>query len=96
MAEQKMSKQRPPPSDPARSSRSPAAAKPREPSNALQAAVDRLEARVLELKRERDELADKLAAATAEIATLDSSRVEAINRIDWVLDSLQTVLQEKS
>jgi predicted RNase H-like nuclease (RuvC/YqgF family) len=94
MAEQNMSKQRTPRSEAPRASTP--AAKPRNVPNALQVAVDRLEARVLELKRERDDLAAKLATATTEIASLDASRVEAINRIDWVLDSLQTVLQEKS
>jgi predicted RNase H-like nuclease (RuvC/YqgF family) len=94
MAEQNMSKQRTPRSEAPRASTS--TAKPRDVPNALQSAVDRLEARVLELKRERDELAAKLEAAANEIATLDKSRIEAINRIDWVLDSLQTVLQEKS
>ena len=65
-------------------------------SNALQAAVDRLEARVHELKRERDAFETELAIAKAKIAALEAARTDAINRIDWVLDSLHTVLQDKS
>jgi predicted RNase H-like nuclease (RuvC/YqgF family) len=63
---------------------------------ALEAAVERLEASVAELKRDRDELAAALAAARAEIAILDAARKAAIDRIDWVIDSLHTVLQDKS
>jgi predicted RNase H-like nuclease (RuvC/YqgF family) len=65
-------------------------------ADALQVAVDRLESRVVELKRERDSLADELAAARAEIATLHAARVDAVNRIDWVIDQLQSVLEDKA
>ena len=62
----------------------------------LEAAVQRLEASVAELKRERDELAARLLSAQAEITTLNSARKAAIDRIDWVIDSLHTALQDKS
>lgn len=65
-------------------------------SNALELAVQRLEASVAELKRERDDLATRLANAQAEITALDSARKAAIDRIDWVIDSLHTALQDKS
>lgn len=93
-----MTKSRQPPRiEPARARARPATASaPREAPNALQTAVDRLEARVLELKRERDTFEAELAAAKAKIATLEAARIDAINRIDWVLDSLHTVLQVKS
>ena len=94
MAERDTSKSRQPRSEPARS-RTPAAPAGRG-KDPLQAAVERLEARVLELKNERDGLAAELAAARAEIANLDAARIDAINRIDWVLDSLHTVLEDKS
>jgi outer membrane murein-binding lipoprotein Lpp len=63
---------------------------------ALSVAVERLEAKVLDLKGERDALATELAAAKAEIAALDAARKDAINRIDWVIDSLHTALKDKS
>ena len=72
----------------------PAAAKA--PSSPLQAAVDRLEANVSGLKRERDTLAADLAAANARIAALEAARTDAVNRIDWVLDSLQSVMLDKT
>jgi len=46
-----------------------------------------------ELERERLELRAKLAAAEARIAALESQRVDALNRIDWVIDSIQNVLE---
>ena len=93
-----MSKTRPPRPEAPRTRATPSASSrgvPKAEPNALQAAVDRLEARVVELKRERDAMAADLASAKAEIAALDASRIDAINRIDWVLDSLHTVLQDK-
>lgn len=94
MAERNMSKPRPSKNDTARNRAR--AAPEREGAGTLQAAVDRLESRVLELKRERDAFEAELAAARAEIAALEAARTEAINRIDWVLDSLHTVLQDES
>ncbi len=46
-----------------------------------------------ELERERLELRAKLAAAEARIAALESQRVDVLNRIDWVIDSVQNVLE---
>ena len=64
--------------------------------NPLQAALERLEANVSGLKRERDLLSADLAAAKAHIAALESARADAANRIDWVLNSLQSVMLDKS
>jgi septal ring factor EnvC (AmiA/AmiB activator) len=99
-----MSKSRPPRGQPARavkrataSAAAPASATAKRAApNPLQAAVERLETRVLDLKRERDALAAELAEANARIAALDAARDDAVNRIDWVVDSLQTVLDDKS
>lgn len=106
MAESQMSKQRPTKAAPPRSvSRPPAAAAPAltaaktvrlDAPKALELSIERLEASVADLKRQRDALAAELAAAKAEIATLDAARKTAIDRIDWVIDSLNTVLQDKS
>jgi hypothetical protein len=65
-------------------------------TNALPAALQRLEARVVELKRERDAFEAALTMARAEIVELETARTEAINRIDWVLESLQSLLQTKA
>ena len=48
-----------------------------------------------QLRTERDSLKAKLAAAEARIAELQSQHEEAINRIDWVIDSLQSALAER-
>lgn len=68
----------------------------RDAPKGLEASIERLETSVADLKRERDSLAAELAAAKAEIATLDAARRTAIDRIDWVIDSLNTVLQDNS
>lgn len=104
MAERSMSKRPPRSPPPQKAPLSPVASKRprREPPKALDRAIERLEASASELKRERDALAaelaatrDQLAAAMTEIAALDAARRAAIDRIDWVIDSLQTALQEK-
>lgn len=77
--------------------RAPAPPAPRpDPSKALEQAIERLEASVAGLKRERDELTARLANAQTEIVSLDKARKAAIDRIDWVIDSLHTALQNKS
>ena len=48
-----------------------------------------------QLRVERDLLKTKLAAAEARIDELQSQHEEAINRIDWVIDSLQSALAER-
>jgi len=70
------------------------AASPRtEAANAAPAASDRYAQRVKALERERDRLKTQLAEAEARIARLEESRAEAVNRIDWVIDSLHNVLE---
>ena len=98
MAEQNMTK----PRQPRRGLPQPAPRLPapkvisRSAPKALEGAVERLEASAQDLKRERDQLAAELASARAEIARLEAARQEAVNRIDWVIDSLNSALQEKS
>jgi|GEM_PF-3399572 len=43
---------------------------------------------------ERDALQAELAVAKARIAELEKLNEEAVNRIDWVIDSLQSVLSD--
>ena len=45
------------------------------------------------LERERDQLRAKLVAAEAAISKLQQARDEAVNRIDWAIDSLHNVLE---
>ena len=47
---------------------------------------------IAELQRERDALQTKLKAAQARILELEKLNADSINRIDWVIDSLQTAL----
>lgn len=60
-----------------------------EPTAASESGFDAL----AQLERERNELRTQLAAAEARIAVLESQRVEALNRIDWVIDSIHNVLE---
>ncbi len=66
------------------------------PTEALDKAMARLEGEVATLRQERDALASDLAAARERIAALESTHEQAINRIDWVIDSLHNVMNEKS
>ena len=49
--------------------------------------------RVEALERERDQLRAKLVAAEAAISKLQQARDEAVNRIDWAIDSLHNLLE---
>jgi len=46
------------------------------------------------LERERDRLKAQLQEAQERLARLEESRTEAVNRIDWVIDSLHNVLEK--
>lgn len=50
-------------------------------------------ARFEALQRERDQLKAQLADAQALITKLEQARDEAVNRIDWAIDSLHNVLE---
>ena len=60
----------------------------------LSDAVQRLEARAKALERERDGLKAELDAARVKIRLLEEKRSEAVNRIDWVIDSLHNVINK--
>ena len=47
---------------------------------------------IAELQRECDSLQTKLKAAQARILELEKLNEDSVNRIDWVIDSLQTAL----
>jgi hypothetical protein len=48
------------------------------------------------VERERDQLKASLAEALAKIAQLEKARDEALNRIDWAIDSLHNVLESEA
>ena len=49
--------------------------------------------RLESLERERDRLKGELADALARITRLEEARDQAVNRIDWAIDSLHNVLE---
>lgn len=48
------------------------------------------------LERERDDLKAQLADAVARISKLEEARDEAVNRIDWAIDSLHNLLESNA
>lgn len=62
----------------------------------LASAVERLESRLSTLQSERDTLKADLKAALARIGELEAAQTDAANRIDWVIDSLHNVLEDKA
>lgn len=49
-----------------------------------------------DLERKCERLEAELAAAHERIAELEQLNTDAINRIDWVIDSLQTLLESQT
>ncbi len=49
-----------------------------------------------ELRQQRDQLARELQAARAEIARLRAAQDDVINRIDWIIDSLNSLPESDS
>ncbi len=62
----------------------------------LSDAVKRLESRIKSLQVERDALNGELKAAQERIAEMEAAHKDAVNRIDWVIDSLHNIVEEKS
>jgi len=56
--------------------------------------IERLEAAVSELTAERDRLQRTLTDAEARIAALEAQNRAAVDRINWVIDSLQSALDD--
>lgn len=52
--------------------------------------------RIAELEAERDRLKAELAAALERIARLEEARAQVVNRIDWVIDSLHTLIEDEA
>ena len=55
-----------------------------------------LESRLKAIEFERDTMKTALATAEARIKDLESRQTEIANRIAWTLDSLHSLLEEKS
>lgn len=60
----------------------------------LASAVERLEGKVKALQDERDALKEQLKTARTRISELEVAQTDAVNRIDWVIDSLHNLLEE--
>jgi predicted nucleic acid-binding Zn-ribbon protein len=77
----------------ARKTKRPAARRRTETAgNGATQATGRETQRIKTLERERDKLKNQLKEAEDRIKRLEESRTEAVNRIDWVIDSLHNVL----
>ena len=50
--------------------------------------------RIKTLERENTRLTTQLEEARERIARLEQSRTEAVNRIDWAIDSLHNILEK--
>lgn len=61
---------------------------------AAASAVATPEQRIAALEAERDRLAAELKAAQTRIRNLEQSREQVLNRIDWVIDSLQSLVED--
>lgn len=83
------------PREKAKTPKKPAARKASGKSD-LSAAVERLEGKLKVLQGERDGLQEELKTARARIAELEALQKDAVNRIDWVIDSLHNLVEEKS
>jgi len=62
----------------------------------LAASVERLEGKLKALQDERDKLKSDLKVALTRIGELEATQTDAVNRIDWVIDSLHNVLEDKA
>lgn len=58
---------------------------------AARPAAGRQADRIAELEAERNRLSEELDAAKAKIRVLEQARDQAVNHIDWVIDSLHSL-----
>lgn len=85
MAQPKAKKSKRPAKRQSRAAKAPSKAS----SKASSGAKPKFEARIRSLEKERDRLKAQLEVAGARITGLEQGRDEVVNRIDWVIDSLQ-------
>lgn len=79
-----------------RKGKRPAPRRAGERSGAAFDSADRQGQRIKLLERECERLKVELSEANERIAAIEQRRAEAVNRIDWVLDSLHNVLENGS
>jgi len=82
------------PREPQKAKRS-APKKKAEPAQ-LAASVERLEGKLKALQDERDKLKSDLKVALTRIGELEATQTDAVNRIDWVIDSLHNIVEDKA
>jgi chromosome segregation ATPase len=57
-------------------------------------AMANLEDRLLNVERERDRLLHELDSMRMRVAALEESRRQASSRIDWIIDSLHSLIDK--
>jgi hypothetical protein len=62
--------------------------------DAMAERLDTLERDIARLRRQNADMVRDLEAANQRVRELESARDFALDRIDWALDSLHTVLEE--
>ncbi|MDX2257552.1 MAG: hypothetical protein NW205_01415 [Hyphomicrobiaceae bacterium] len=65
------------------------------PPGVIEEAIVRLEMEVRSLAAERDRLTAELMAARQQVSALEAANAAAVTRIDWVIDSLQSLLEDR-
>lgn len=71
-------------------------ARTKETAQGYSEALQRLESRARALERERDAIKAELETARARIAALEESRGQVANRIDWIIDSLNGLMDKNA
>ena len=96
MAPRAPQKAKSPTAKPPAKRRAPAKVEKKASAAELTRALERLETKVMGLQQERDALASELETVRAKMRQLEEAQTDAVNRIDWVIDSLHNILEEKS
>ncbi len=77
-----------------RQKRTTAKKKPEANAAALGKVVEQLDSKMRALRRERDNLRKELEKSKSTIKELEAANTQAVNRIDWVIDSLHNLLED--
>lgn len=71
----------------------PAARRGAEPAGGAATPAADLDARLAAITAERDAALAELAEARRHIAALEAARAQVVDRIDWIVDSLKSVIE---
>ncbi len=96
MAQRKSKKAKRPEKRRPRTTKAPSGAKPKPEAKLRSEAKPKPEARIKSLEKERDRLKTQLEVAGARIISLEHGRDEAVNRIDWAIDSLHNMIESEA